>query len=53
MNKSEHKKSVDDFGKFGLISHLTSNVIIRNKTTITGIGDDGSEVEISAQGWKD
>lgn len=45
MNKSEHKKSIDEFGKFGLISYLTRNVIIGNKTTITGIGDDAAVID--------
>jgi thiamine-monophosphate kinase len=53
MGKSENKKSINEFGKFGLINHLTKNILIGNKTTIKGIWDDGSEVEISAQGWKE
>jgi thiamine-monophosphate kinase len=42
MDKTEHKKSINDFGKFGLVNHLTKDVTTRNKTTITGIGDDSA-----------
>jgi thiamine-monophosphate kinase len=45
MDKSEHKKSINDFGKFGLVNHLTKDVIIRNKSTLTGIGDDSTVVD--------
>jgi len=45
MDKSENKKSINEFGKFGLIKHLTGNVRIGNKTTITGIGDDSAVID--------
>jgi thiamine-monophosphate kinase len=45
MDKSEHKKSINDFGKFGLVNHLTKDVTVRNKTTITGIGDDSTVID--------
>jgi thiamine-monophosphate kinase len=45
MDKTENKKSINDFGKFGLINHLTKNVGTVNKTTITGIGDDSAVID--------
>jgi thiamine-monophosphate kinase len=39
------KKSINDFGKFGLIKHLTENIKIQNDSTITGIGDDSAIVD--------
>jgi thiamine-monophosphate kinase len=45
MDKTENKKSINDFGKFGLIDHLTRNVKIKNKTTIIGIGDDSAVID--------
>lgn len=45
MGKSENKKSINEFGKFGLINHLTRNVIIGNETTIAGIGDDAAVID--------
>jgi thiamine-monophosphate kinase len=46
MGKSENKKkSIEEFGKFGLINHLTRNVRAGNKTTITGIGDDSAVID--------
>jgi thiamine-monophosphate kinase len=44
MDKTEHKKSINEFGKFGLVNHLTRDVTVRNKTTITGIGDDSTVI---------
>ena len=45
MGKSENKKSINEFGKFGLINHLTKDIIIENKTTINGIGDDAAVID--------
>jgi thiamine-monophosphate kinase len=35
---------IEKLGKFGLIDHLSKKVIIRNKTTILGIGDDSAAI---------
>ncbi len=46
MNESENnKRSINDFGKFGLINHLTKNVKTINKTTVKGIGDDSVVID--------
>jgi thiamine-monophosphate kinase len=45
MDKTENKKSINDFGKFGLINHLTRDVKAENKTTVTGIGDDSAVID--------
>jgi thiamine-monophosphate kinase len=45
MQKEENSKSINDFGKFGLINHLTKEFRSENKTTITGIGDDSAVVD--------
>ncbi len=46
MSEAERKKtSIGEYGKFGLISHLTKNVRNVNKTTITGIGDDSAVID--------
>jgi len=36
------KKSISEYGKFGLINHLTKDVKIENESTVTGIGDDAA-----------
>ena len=33
MDKTDNKKSINDFGKFGLINHLTQNIKTSNKTS--------------------
>ncbi len=45
MSKSETRKSINEFGKFGLVDHLTKNVKAENKTTVTGIGDDSAVID--------
>jgi thiamine-monophosphate kinase len=45
MDSSDNKKSINDFGKFGLINHLTQKVTPTNKTSIIGIGDDSAVVD--------
>jgi thiamine-monophosphate kinase len=45
MGKSENRKSINEFGKFGLIKHLTGNIVTGNKTTIIGIGDDSAVID--------
>jgi len=46
MDKSESKNtSIGELGKFGLIERLAKTVIIRNKTTVIGIGDDSAAVD--------
>jgi thiamine-monophosphate kinase len=45
MDKSDNKKAINDFGKFGLINHLTNNIKTSNKTSILGIGDDSAVID--------
>jgi thiamine-monophosphate kinase len=45
MDKSEHKKSINEFGKFGLINHLTGQIRAENEKTILGIGDDSAIID--------
>jgi thiamine-monophosphate kinase len=46
MENSENKKpSIRELGKFGLIDHITKNAESRNKSTVTGIGDDAAVID--------
>jgi thiamine-monophosphate kinase len=45
MDNTENKKSINDFGKFGLINHLTRDVKTANKSTLIGIGDDSAVID--------
>lgn len=38
------KRSINEFGKFGLIDHLTKKYNIRNESTLEGIGDDAAVI---------
>lgn len=45
-DKNPGRTSLDTLGEFGLIAHLTENITIQKKSTITGIGDDAAVVSI-------
>ena len=43
MNSKQDKKiSLSTLGEFGLIDHLTKNIKLIHKTSITGVGDDAA-----------
>jgi thiamine-monophosphate kinase len=46
MDNTENKKTpIGQYGKFGLINHLAKKVVIRNQTTVYGIGDDSAVID--------
>lgn len=44
-HKNQRRTSLSDLGEFGLISHLTKNFQIRNKSTLKSIGDDAAIID--------
>ena len=42
---SDVRTEISELGEFGLIDHLNQNVILRNPSTIKGIGDDAAVIE--------
>lgn len=36
------RTEISSLGEFGLIKHLTKNIILKNKSSLTGIGDDAA-----------
>jgi len=50
MSNSENSQTpIGNFGKFGLLDHLTRNVSIKNKGTVKGIGDDSAVIDTSGE----
>jgi thiamine-monophosphate kinase len=45
---SEARTELSELGEFGLIKHLTQTVMLKNKTTVKGIGDDAALLEAPA-----
>ncbi|QAA82148.1 thiamine-phosphate kinase [Aequorivita sp. H23M31] len=43
-NKDNATNSIENYGEFGLIDHLTKNFTIKQKSTIKGIGDDAAVI---------
>ncbi len=43
-NKDNSTNSIENYGEFGLIDHLTKNFTIKQKSTIKGIGDDAAVI---------
>jgi len=44
-NKRESRTALTNLGEFKLIEHLTKQVVIKNKGTILGVGDDCAIIE--------
>lgn len=44
-NENNPRTELSNLGEFGLIDRLTSDVKIKHKTTVTGIGDDAAVVD--------
>jgi thiamine-monophosphate kinase len=42
---SEHRTEISELGEFGLIDRLSEKVILRNPSTLKGIGDDAAVIE--------
>jgi thiamine-monophosphate kinase len=42
---SEKRTEISEIGEFGLIDHLNEKIVIRNSSTIKGIGDDAAVIE--------
>ena len=42
IQPNQQKTPLQTFGEFGLIKHLTSEFILKNKTSVMGIGDDAA-----------
>lgn len=46
MEKEEQKRTnINDLGEFGLIDHLTFEAIIKQPSTIMGVGDDAAVID--------
>lgn len=46
MSDSQNKRTpVVNFGKFGLIDHITEKVVLQNKSTVSAAGDDSAIID--------
>ncbi len=43
-SKKEKRTEIAEYGEFGLIEHLTKNTVLRNKSSIRGVGDDAAVI---------
>jgi thiamine-monophosphate kinase len=42
----ENRTELSSLGEFGLIKHLTENILLRNKSSIKGVGDDAAIISV-------
>lgn len=47
MEKTKGRTEIAELGEFGLIQQVTSDFVNRNKSTLTGVGDDAAVIEAS------
>jgi thiamine-monophosphate kinase len=43
--QNNQRTDVNTLGEFGLIKHLTKDLILKNKSSIKGVGDDGAVID--------
>lgn len=44
-DKNEQHTSLSELGEFGLIKHLTNSIILVNKSSVKGVGDDAAVLD--------
>lgn len=49
MFENEEKTNLEELGEFGLISHLTKNINLTQKSTIKGVGDDAAVLDYAGK----
>jgi hypothetical protein len=42
MKDNKLTLSIESLGEFGLIDHLTNKIVLKNSSTIKGVGDDAA-----------
>lgn len=45
FENAKNRTELSELGEFGLIDHLSKNVHLKNKNSLTGIGDDAAVIE--------
>lgn len=43
----EERTELAELGEFGLIKHLTENILLKNKSSVKGVGDDAAVIDIN------
>ncbi len=46
-DRTKKRTEIGDLGEFGLINHLTQDVILKNSSTVAGVGDDAAVIDNS------
>src|ERR1700743_663133 len=49
MFENTEKTDIEKLGEFGLISHLTKNIKIGQKSTVKGVGDDAAVLDFEGK----
>ena len=45
MDNTKKQTELSSLGEFGLIDHLTNNIVIKNPSTVKGVGDDAAVLD--------
>src|ERR1700743_4019693 len=49
MFENSERTNIESLGEFGLIDHLTRQIVIKQKSTIKGIGDDAAVLDFAGK----
>ena len=45
MSNKKKVTPLSDLGEFGLINHLTGDILLKNKSSLRGVGDDAAVLD--------
>ena len=45
MTQNNSRTELSELGEFGLIKHLTKNIVLKNESSLKGVGDDGAVID--------
>ena len=48
MEENGQQQRISDLGEFGLIRHLTGDLVMKNRSTVKGIGDDAAVLDYAS-----
>src|SRR5476649_1893598 len=49
MFDNKEKTNIEELGEFGLINHLTKNIILSQQSTLKGVGDDAAVLDFKGK----
>ena len=49
MAQNNSRTELSELGEFGIIKHLTKNIVLQNENSVLGVGDDCAVIDNSGK----